>query len=79
MDEHYTRMLGVRDGLTHALISVSNIRRCITGPCGCYLPPARNTRKLAAANTRIAELDKVKVLIEHQLSGVQAAIEEEKT
>lgn len=69
-----TRMLGCRDGLSHALIAVNNLRRGITGPSGEYLPPRHHTRKRAAAEARIAELDKARDAIKRQLDDVRAAL-----
>lgn len=67
-------MLGCRDGLSHALIAVSNLRRSITGPSGEYLPPRHHTQKRAAAEARIAELDKASDAIKRQLDDVRAAL-----
>lgn len=69
-----TRMLGCRDGLSHALIAVGNLRGSITGPAGAYLPPRHHTRKRAAAEARIAELDKASDAIKRQLDAVRAAL-----
>ena len=69
-----TRMLGYRDGLSHALIAVNALRRSITGPNGEYLPPRHHTRKRAAAEARIAELDKARDAIKRQLDDVRAAL-----
>jgi len=67
-------MLGCRDGLSHALIAVSALRRSITGPGGEYLPPRHHTRKRAAAEVRIAELDKARDAIRRQLDEVGSAL-----
>lgn len=73
-EDRRTRLLGCRDGLAHALNSISSLRRSITGPSGEYLPPKRHTRKRAAAEARIAELDKARDAIRRQLKGVQDAL-----
>lgn len=67
-------MLGCRDGLSHALVTVGNLRRSITGPNGEYLPPRRHTRKRRAAEMRVAELDKAMDAIERQLDDVREAL-----
>ncbi|MEM5542906.1 hypothetical protein WNY61_09150 [Sulfitobacter sp. AS92] len=66
-----TRMLGCRDGLSHALIAINSV---ITGPCGEYLPPRHHTRKRAAAEAQITELNKVRDAIKRQLDDVRAAL-----
>lgn len=33
------RLIGCRDGLSHAMIAVGSLRDAITGPAGAYLPP----------------------------------------
>ncbi|MBR9837010.1 hypothetical protein [Salipiger thiooxidans] len=73
-DEERTRLIGCRDGLSHALIAVGGLRGAITGPAGAYLPPRHHTRKRAAAEARIAELDKARDAIRRQLDDVRAAL-----
>ncbi len=75
-EDHYTRLLGVRDGLAHALITVSNVKRRLTGPGGTYLPPKRHSRKLQNVLNKIAELDKVSDIIQRQLGDVNRALSE---
>jgi hypothetical protein len=73
-EDRRTRLLGCRDGLSHALNSISSLRRSITGPGGEYLPPKHHTRKREAAEARIADLDKARDAIRRQLEGVQDAL-----
>lgn len=73
-DEERNRLLGCRDGLSHALIAVGSLRSAITGPADAYLPPRHHTRKRAAAEARIAELDKARDAIKRQLDDVRAAL-----
>lgn len=73
-DEERTRLIGCRDGLVHALNSISGLRRSITGPSGEYLPPRHHTRKRAAVEARIAELDKARDAIRQQLDDVREAM-----
>ena len=72
--EHYFRLLGVRDGLSHARISVGNLKGRLRGPGGCYLPPARHVRKRAAVQARIDELDLADASIGRQLDEVREAL-----
>lgn len=72
--EEHTRLIGCRDGLSHALIAVGYLRNAITGPLGAYLPPRHHTRKRAAVEARIAELDKARDAIKRQLDDVRAAL-----
>ena len=74
MNERYDRLLGARDGLVSALIAARNIRGSITGPGGCYLPPARHTIKRRTAEVRIAEINKVCRAIESLLDDVKKAL-----
>lgn len=72
--EERTRMIGARDGLASALISVNSIRDGITGPRGAYLPPERHTRKRAAVEARLREIDKIRAAIQRQLDDVKSAL-----
>lgn len=74
VDEELTRLLGVRDGLAHALISVGNVKSSLTGPNNIYLPPSRHCRKRQNVLNKIAELDKVSAIIRRQLEDVKLAI-----
>lgn len=74
MTDEYSRLLGVRDGLHHALLAVGSRRSSITGPAGAYLPPRRHTRKRAAVERRLAELDAVRDAITRHLDAVKAAL-----
>lgn len=73
-EEERTRMIGVRDGLVHALLSVKSIRGSITGPRDAYLPPKNHTRKLAAVEARLSEIDKIHAAIQRNLNNVNAAL-----
>lgn len=73
-EDRRTRLLGCRDGLAHALNSISSLRRSITGPGGEYLPPKHHTRKREAAEARVAELDKARDAIRRHMKGVQDAL-----
>lgn len=76
-DEERTRLIGCRDGLAHALSAVGSLRSAITGPSGAYLPPRHQTRKRAAVEARIAELDKARDAIKRKLDDVRAALSTE--
>lgn len=73
-DNEYTRLLGVRSGLAHALISVGGVRQSLTGPGDIYLPPKRHCRKRQNVLNKIAELDKVSAIIQRQLDDVKRAL-----
>jgi len=70
-DEERTRMIGVRDGLSHALISVRAVMGSITGPSGIYLPPKRYIRKRAAQEAKLKVLGDAEAMIDKQLKAVQ--------
>jgi hypothetical protein len=74
--EHQTRLLGVRDGLISAILTVSNLRGHITGPGGVYLPPRHHTRKRAAVERRVAELNGVIAALQYKLAEVKTALSE---
>lgn len=73
-DEERIRMLGVRDGLHNAIITVGKLRGAITGPANAYLPPRHHTRKRAAVERRIAELDQVTDALQRNLEAVRTAL-----
>ena len=73
--QDYMRMLGTRDGLSHALISLRSVKNDMLGPNRCYLPPERHCRKRTRALNKVAELEKVEAIIQRQLSDVTAALQ----
>lgn len=73
-EDHFTRLLGCRDGLAHALISVRNVRQGLTGPGNAYLPPSHHRRRRQSVLDKVAELDRVSAIIERQLDDVKRAI-----
>jgi hypothetical protein len=75
VNERATHLLGVRDGLAHALVSIGRLRQGITGPGGCYLPPERHTRRRHEVFLRLAALDNARDAIQQQLNDVKLAYE----
>jgi hypothetical protein len=75
VNERATHLLGVRDGLTHALIAIGALRQGITGPGGCYLPPERHTRRRHEVFLRLAALDNARDAIQQKLDDVKRAYE----
>ncbi len=73
-EEARARMLGCRDGLSYALSAIGGLRSAITGPADAYLPPRHHTKRRAAAEARIAELDSARDAIKRQLDDVKAAL-----
>jgi len=70
----FTRLLGCRDGLAHALISVQQVKHSLLGPANAYLPPKRHTRKRQAVMNKVAEIEAIAAIIERQLDGVKEAL-----
>ena len=75
MNERAAHLLGVRDGLTHALIAIGALRQGITGPAGGYLPPERHARRRHEVFLRLAALDNARDAIQQQLNDVKRAYE----
>ena len=73
-EEERARMIGVRDGLAHAMLSANQIRGSITGPRDNYLPPQRHTKKRAAVEARLRDIDEIRAAIQQKLDGVNAAL-----
>jgi len=69
-----SRQLGLRDGFSHALISVVAIRNNLTGPNGCYIPPKHHVRKRAAVMSRAVELDKAIAAIQRHMDEILTAL-----
>lgn len=70
----YMRLLGARDGLSHALMYVGSVKQSLTGPANAYLPPKRHNRKRQNVENKIAVLDKVSEIIQHHLDDVKRAL-----
>lgn len=67
-------LLGVRAGFTHSLIAISALQMSISGPGGAYLPPPHHTRKRAAEEARLADLERAKAAIDAKLGDIRDAI-----
>ena len=74
MSDEFTRLLGVRTGLSHGIIAVGDVKMSLLGPGGAYLPPARHCRKRQRVMNKVAELDKVQEILHRQLDDVKAAL-----
>lgn len=72
--EERTRLLGVRDGLNYAIVTVRHMQGSILGPGGAYLPPRHHTKKRAAAESWVAELGGIVVKLQAQLDEVKEAL-----
>lgn len=73
-EKHFHRMLGVRDGLSHALISIRAVKGSLLGPGRAYLPPERHARKRERVLNKVVELERVEAIIARQLNDVCSAI-----